>query len=109
DVYALPEATAQDELLSLIDRLNSDPRIHGILVQLPLPRHLSEQAVIARISPEKDVDAFNISNVGKIVNGKFDFAPCTPAGVMKLLSEYGIDPSGKDCVVVGRSNIVGKP
>lgn len=109
EVYALPEQTTEQELLSLVDKLNSDERIHGILVQLPLPRHLSEQAVIAKISPEKDVDAFHVSNVGRIVTGKFDFAPCTPAGVMQLLSEYGIDPAGKNCVVVGRSNIVGKP
>ena len=109
EVHELPESTSEDELLSLIDRLNGDGKINGILVQLPLPKHLDEKAVINRIRPEKDVDAFHPVNTGKIMIGDYDFLPCTPAGVMRLLSEYGISPEGKKCVVVGRSNIVGKP
>lgn len=105
----LPEETTEEELLAEIDRLNVDPKIHGILVQLPLPKHISEDKVIAKISPEKDVDAFNNYNVGKIVTGKYDFLPCTPAGIMELLKFYNVDISGKECVVIGRSNIVGKP
>ena len=108
-VYELPEETTQDELSALIKELNNDNDIHGILVQLPLPNHLDEERVIAEISPEKDVDAFNVQNVGKIMTGNYDFLPCTPAGVMVLLRESGIDPEGKECVIVGRSNIVGKP
>ena len=108
-VYELPEETSQDELSALIAQLNADKEIHGILVQLPLPKHLDEKRVIAEILPEKDVDAFHISNVGKIMIGDYDFLPCTPAGIMVLLNEYGIDPEGKECVVIGRSNIVGKP
>lgn len=108
-VYRLPEETTEAELLTLIDALNADAEIDGILVQLPLPRHLDAKAVIARIDPLKDVDAFHTENVGKIMLGEKGFAPCTPSGVMTLLEAYGIDPAGKECVVVGRSNIVGKP
>ena len=107
--YALSADTTEDELLKLIDKLNNDPAIHGILVQLPLPAHLDANKVIAAIDPRKDVDAFHVQNVGKIMLGQYDFLPCTPAGVMKLLEYSNIDVSGKDCVVVGRSNIVGKP
>ena len=107
--YALPAETTQEELLGLIDELNHNPRIDGILCQLPVPKHINEQAIIDAISPEKDVDAFHPINVGKIMVGNFDFLPCTPAGVMQLLEEYDIDPNGKNCVVIGRSNIVGKP
>ena len=107
--YALPAETSQEELLGLIDQLNKSPQISGILCQMPVPDHISEQAVIDAIDPKKDVDAFHPVNVGKIMVGNFDFVPCTPAGVMELLDEYGIDPKGKACVVVGRSNIVGKP
>ena len=98
-----------DFLVSEIKRLNEDDSVDGILVQLPLPKGLDEKRVIAAISPEKDVDAFVSSNVGQIMLGTPVFLPCTPAGVMELLAEYGIDPAGKECVVVGRSNIVGKP
>ena len=107
--YKLPEDVTEQQLLELIDALNHSPSVHGILVQLPLPAHLSEELVIGAIDPEKDVDAFHPYNVGRIMQGKPRFAPCTPAGVMKLLDAYGIDPAGKRCVVVGRSNIVGKP
>ena len=107
--YALPEETSQEELLGLIAQLNESPQISGILCQMPVPKHISEQAVIDAIDPRKDVDAFHPVNVGKIMVGNFDFVPCTPAGVMELLDEYQIDPKGKECVVVGRSNIVGKP
>ena len=107
--YALPEETTQEELLGLIDELNHNPHIDGILCQLPVPKHINEQAIIDAISPEKDVDAFHPINVGKIMVGNFDFLPCTPAGVMQLLEEYDIDPNGKNCVVIGRSNLVGKP
>ncbi len=107
--YDLPTDTSQAELLELIDKLNNKDDIHGILVQLPLPKHIDETAVINAIVPEKDVDAFHPVNVGKIMTGDYDFLPCTPAGVMCLLKHYNIDPSGKECVVVGRSNIVGKP
>ena len=107
--YALPEQTSQEELMQLLDQLNADPKIHGILVQLPLPRHLDEKAVIERILPSKDVDAFHAVNVGKIMIGNYDFLPCTPAGVMELIHSTGISVSGKECVVIGRSNIVGKP
>ena len=107
--YVLPAETEENELLGLIDELNQNPRIHGILCQLPLPKHIREETVIAAIDARKDVDAFHSSNVGKIMIGNFDFLPCTPAGVMELLDAYGIDPSGKRCVVIGRSNIVGKP
>ncbi len=105
----MEESTTEDELLSKIDELNADSSVHGILVQLPLPSHISEEKVINRISPEKDVDAFHPANVGKIVSGKYDFIPCTPAGIMELLHFYNVEISGKECVVIGRSNIVGKP
>lgn len=107
--YELPAETTQDELLSLIDRLNADENIHGILCQLPLPRHLDETAVLLKIKPEKDVDAFHPYNVGKIMIGDYNFLPCTPAGVMALIKRSGIEVAGKNCVVIGRSNIVGKP
>lgn len=109
EVYALPAETSENELISLVKKLNADPKTDGILVQLPLPRHLDEKTVINTISPEKDVDAFHPVNTGKIMIGDYDFLPCTPAGVMRLLDESGIEISGKRCVVVGRSNIVGKP
>ena len=109
EMYTLPEETSMEELLGLIDQLNHSPQIHGILVQLPLPKHLDEEKVILAISPEKDVDAFHPVNVGKIMIGNHSFLPCTPAGVMELLSRSGIDVTGKECVVIGRSNIVGKP
>ncbi|MBE7042882.1 MAG: bifunctional methylenetetrahydrofolate dehydrogenase/methenyltetrahydrofolate cyclohydrolase FolD [Ruminococcaceae bacterium] len=107
--YALPGETTQEELLALVDKLNKDTAIDGILVQLPLPSHLDEKTVIYNIDPKKDVDAFHPFNVGKIMIGEPDFAPCTPAGVMELIKLTGIEVSGKECVVVGRSNIVGKP
>ncbi len=107
--YALPAETTQEELMALIDKLNSRPEINGILCQLPLPKHLDEKAVINAISPIKDVDAFHPSNVGRIMIGDYHFLPCTPAGVMELIHYAGIDVSGKSCVVIGRSNIVGKP
>ena len=107
--YALPAETSQEELLGLIGQLNQSPQISGILCQLPVPDHISEEAVINAIDPKKDVDAFHPVNVGKIMVGNFNFVPCTPAGVMELIDEYQIDPKGKECVVVGRSNIVGKP
>ena len=107
--YALPENTTEDELLTLIDELNHKDSINGILCQLPLPKHLDEKLIINSISYEKDVDAFHPVNVGKIMIGDFDFVPCTPAGVMEMLSYEGIDVEGKNCVVIGRSNIVGKP
>lgn len=105
----LPQNTSQQELLALIDRLNADSTVNGILCQLPLPAHIDEGAVIAHIDPAKDVDAFHPVNVGKIMIGDYDFVPCTPAGIMEMLSYYNIDPAGKNCVVIGRSNIVGKP
>ncbi len=109
EIIRLPEQTVQQELLSQIAELNARDDIHGILVQLPLPRHIDEGAVIAAISPDKDVDAFSEVNVGKIMIGNFRFLPCTPAGVMELLKRSGIETEGKRAVVVGRSNIVGKP
>ncbi len=109
EVYELPAETTQDELNSLVDKLNADEKIDGILCQLPLPRHLDENEVILRIDPKKDVDAFHPYNVGKIMIGDYSFLPCTPAGVMELLKRSGVEVSGKECVVVGRSNIVGKP
>lgn len=109
EVHELPAETTEDELLLLIDKLNKDTKIHGILVQLPLPKHLDEEKVILAIDPKKDVDAFHPQNVGKIMIGNFSFVPCTPAGVMELLKHYGIDPAGKHCAIIGRSNIVGKP
>ena len=107
--FALPESTTEEELKSLVEKLNNDDSIHGILVQLPLPKHINEETVINTISVKKDVDAFHPVNVGKIMIGDYDFLPCTPAGVMELIKESGIDVDGKNCVVVGRSNIVGKP
>ncbi len=109
EVYRLAENTQMDELLTLIEKLNKDENIHGILCQLPLPKHLDETAVILAIDPNKDVDAFHPVNTGKIMIGNYSFLPCTPAGVMELIASTGVDISGKECVVVGRSNIVGKP
>lgn len=107
--YELPADTTEDELIGLVKKLNADERVHGILVQLPLPKHLDEEKVLLTIDPRKDVDAFHPYNVGKIMIGNYDFLPCTPAGVMELLKRSGISAEGKECVVVGRSNIVGKP
>ena len=107
--YALPAETTLEELLSLVDTLNNKDDINGILVQLPLPKHLDDKSVIERISPKKDVDAFHAVNVGKIMLGEYDFLPCTPAGVMEMLHQYEIAVEGRECVVIGRSNIVGKP
>ncbi len=109
DEYTLHAETEEKSLLSLINNLNSDERIHGILVQLPLPKHINEAKVLEAISPDKDVDGFHPYNVGRLVLGKPTFQPCTPHGIMVLMKEYGIDLSGKEVVVVGRSNIVGKP
>ena len=107
--YGLPENTSEDELLSLIDRLNNYNYVDGILVQLPLPRHINTDMVIERINPEKDVDGFTAINTGKLWLGQHDIAPCTAIGVIELLDYYNIDIAGKHCVIVGRSNIVGKP
>ena len=107
--YALPESTTNEELLALINELNRKPSINGILCQLPLTKHLDEKLIINSIDPNKDVDAFHPFNVGKIMIGDFHFLPCTPAGVMEMLEYEGIDVTGKNCVVIGRSNIVGKP
>lgn len=107
--YALPAETTMEELLEVIDVLNNREDINGILCQLPLPKHLDEKAVIDYIDAKKDVDAFSPVNVGKIMIGDYDFLPCTPAGVMELLEHYNIEVEGKECVVIGRSNIVGKP
>lgn len=105
----LPAETGEEALLEKIDELNADDNVNGILVQLPLPAHIDESRVINRISPSKDVDAFHPINVGKIMLGSYDFLPCTPAGIISLIDYYGIELSGKRCVVIGRSNIVGKP
>ena len=107
--HVLPAETTQEELLALIAKLNADEKIHGILVQSPLPKHLDEKLVVEHIDPNKDVDAFHACNVGKIMIGDFAFLPCTPAGVIELIRSTGVEISGKNCVVVGRSNIVGKP
>lgn len=107
--YTLPTETSENDLLELIQVLNGRTDIDGILVQLPLPGHMDEKKVLLAIDPSKDVDGFHPMNVGKLVTGEESFLPCTPAGVVELLAEYGIDPAGKHCVVVGRSNIVGKP
>ena len=107
--YELPAETTEEELLALIAKLNADDAVHGILVQLPLPRHLDEEKILLAIDPRKDVDAFHPYNVGKIMIGNYDFLPCTPAGVMELLRRSNIEIAGKECVIVGRSNIVGKP
>ena len=107
--FALPADTTQDELLALVASLNGRSDINGILCQLPLPAHIDDKAVIAAISPMKDVDAFHAANVGHIMIGDYNFLPCTPAGVMELLQRSGVEVAGKSCVVIGRSNIVGKP
>ena len=107
--YEMPEETTEDELIALIEKLNADDKIHGILVQLPLPRHIDVEKVLLTIKPSKDVDAFHPYNTGKIMQGKYDFLPCTPAGVMELLKRYNVEIKGKNCVVIGRSDIVGKP
>lgn len=107
--YELPASTTQQELLTLIQTLNEDDTVDGILCQLPLPRHLDEQAVILAIDPKKDVDAFHPVNAGRIMSGDYGFLPCTPAGIMEMLRRYAIAIPGKRCVVIGRSNIVGKP
>ncbi|HKG93082.1 MAG TPA: bifunctional methylenetetrahydrofolate dehydrogenase/methenyltetrahydrofolate cyclohydrolase FolD [Gemmatimonadaceae bacterium] len=110
ETIRLPAYTTQAELLAHVDRLNADPAIHGILVQMPLPKHINSDAVIRRIRPDKDVDGFHPVNVGKLLIGERDgFAPCTPAGVQELLVRSGVETRGAECVVVGRSNIVGKP
>ncbi len=108
-MYTLPEDTEEAELLELLEVLNHDPSVHGILVQLPVPRQINAQRVIEAIDPIKDVDCFHPTNVGYLTQGSTRFAPCTPAGIVALMARYGIDPSGKHCVVIGRSNIVGKP
>ncbi|MBQ7002686.1 MAG: bifunctional methylenetetrahydrofolate dehydrogenase/methenyltetrahydrofolate cyclohydrolase FolD [Oscillospiraceae bacterium] len=107
--YALPAETTQEELLDLVDTLNKDEKVNGILVQLPVPKHIDDKAIIDAISPDKDVDAFHAKNVGGIMIGDYTFLPCTPAGVMELIDATGVEVSGKKCVVIGRSNIVGKP
>lgn len=107
--YALPAETTEEQLLELIQTLNADDKVDGILVQLPLPKHLDDKVIINNILPEKDVDAFHPVNVGKIMIGDYSFLPCTPAGVMELIASTGTEIAGKECVVIGRSNIVGKP
>ena len=107
--FALPADTTQLQLMALVHQLNERKDISGILCQLPLPKHLEEKQVVEAIAPEKDVDAFHPSNVGRIMIGDYHFLPCTPAGVMELLHSAGISPEGKECAVIGRSNIVGKP
>lgn len=107
--YEMSGETTEEELIALIDKLNDDKNIHGILVQLPLPKHMDVEKILLRIKPEKDVDAFHPYNTGKIMQGKYDFLPCTPAGVMELLARYNVEIKGKNCVVIGRSDIVGKP
>ena len=107
--YELPEETTEEELLALIDKLNIDEAVHGILCQLPLPRHINEKTILNRISPKKDVDGFHPKNVGSLVVGDFGFVSCTPAGIIELLKRSNVEMEGKNCVVIGRSNIVGKP
>jgi methylenetetrahydrofolate dehydrogenase (NADP+)/methenyltetrahydrofolate cyclohydrolase len=107
--HKLGTETTEDELLALINRLNNDPTIHGILVQLPLPPGLNEEAILERINPAKDVDGFHPFNIGRLLTGNPVFSPCTPLGIMKLIDETGVDLTGKEAVIVGRSNIVGKP
>jgi len=107
--YALDESVSEAELIELIEKLNNDDRVDGILVQLPLPKHIDEEKIILTIDSSKDVDAFHPENVGRIMTGNPKFLPCTPAGVMELIKESGIEVAGKECVIVGRSNIVGKP
>jgi methylenetetrahydrofolate dehydrogenase (NADP+)/methenyltetrahydrofolate cyclohydrolase len=109
DEYKLPAETTEEELLQLVEKLNNDPKIHGILVQLPLPKQINTEKVLEAISPEKDADGFHPYNVGRLVIGKPLFQPCTPYGVMVMLKEAGVELAGKEVVVVGRSNIVGKP
>ncbi|HXD49103.1 MAG TPA: bifunctional methylenetetrahydrofolate dehydrogenase/methenyltetrahydrofolate cyclohydrolase FolD [Gemmatimonadaceae bacterium] len=110
ETLRLPATTTQHELLEIVDRLNADPSVHGILVQMPLPKQIDADAVVRRIRPDKDVDGFHPVNVGKLSIGEKDgFAPCTPAGVLYMLQTYGVATTGADCVVIGRSNIVGKP
>ncbi|MBR0350129.1 MAG: bifunctional methylenetetrahydrofolate dehydrogenase/methenyltetrahydrofolate cyclohydrolase FolD [Clostridia bacterium] len=107
--YVLPAETKEEELIELVEKLNNDKSVNGILCQLPLPKHLDEKKVLNLIKPEKDVDAFHPENVGHIMIGDFNFLPCTPAGIMEMLRYENIDLDGKNCVVIGRSNIVGKP
>lgn len=107
--YALPEETTTEELLELINKLNEDSKVDGILCQLPLPKHIDEKTVINSITPSKDVDAFHPVNTGHIMIGDYSFLPCTPAGIIEMLKFYNIEICGKECVVIGRSNIVGKP
>ena len=107
--YELPETTSQDELLALIDKLNADESVNGILVQLPLPKHINEDAVIQAISPKKDVDGFHPQSVGALCIGQKGFVSCTPAGIIELLKRSNVEIEGKECVIIGRSNIVGKP
>lgn len=109
EAYELPESTTEEELLTLVKNLNTDPAVSGILVQLPLPAHIREDQIIQTISPEKDVDGFHPVNVGKLWTGEEGFLSCTPAGIIELLKRSGILPAGKECVIIGRSNIVGKP
>ena len=110
DTIRMPATTSQGDLLEVVDRLNADPAVHGILVQMPLPKHIDAELIVRRIDPRKDVDGFHPVNVGKLLIGEKDgFAPCTPAGVQVLLQEYGVETRGAECVVIGRSNIVGKP
>ena len=105
-----PATITQPELLAIVERLNDDPKVHGILVQMPLPKHINADAIVRRIRPDKDVDGFHPVNVGKLLIGEKDgFAPCTPAGVLHMLKAYNVPTGGADCVIVGRSNIVGKP
>lgn len=107
--YHLPQDATQEDVLDLVEKMNNYGAVDGILVQLPLPEQIDERVVLEAIAPDKDVDAFHPENVGRIMQGQAYYKPCTPAGVMEILHEYGIDPGGKHCVVVGRSNIVGKP
>ena len=107
--YHLPQDASQEDVLDLVEKMNNYGAVDGILVQLPLPEQIDERVVLEAITPDKDVDAFHPENVGRIMQGQAYYKPCTPAGVMEILHEYGIDPGGKHCVVVGRSNIVGKP
>ncbi len=107
--YAMPESTTQDELLALVEKLNADESVHGILCQLPIPKHIDEKVILNAIRPDKDVDAFHPVNAGHIMIGDGSLLPCTPAGIMEMLKYEGIEVAGKNCVVIGRSNIVGKP
>ncbi|PEA56286.1 bifunctional methylenetetrahydrofolate dehydrogenase/methenyltetrahydrofolate cyclohydrolase FolD [Bacillus pseudomycoides] len=109
ELITFPDSITQDRLLAEIDRLNNDDRIHGILVQLPLPNHIEEKAIIEKISPEKDVDGFHPISIGRMMTGQDTFLPCTPHGILELVKETNIDITGKHVVVIGRSNIVGKP